>query len=65
MEESLIVLPFSVATDMLTLLDHWLQVNRVTVFAMVVVNYLAAQVSATCVKKGQCNLRSLDLEQCV
>jgi len=28
LEESLIVLPFSVATDMLTLLNHWLQVNK-------------------------------------
>lgn len=65
MEESLIVLPFSVATDMLALLNHWLQVNRVTVFAMVVIYCLAAQVSATGVEKGQCNSRSLDLEQCV
>ena len=65
MEESLIVLPFSVATDMLTLLNHWLQVNRVTVFAMVVIYCLAAAVSATGVEKGQYNSRSLDLEQCV
>lgn len=28
LEESLIVLPFSVATEMLTLLNHWLQVNE-------------------------------------
>ena len=27
-EESLIVLPFSVATEMLTLLNHWLQVSE-------------------------------------
>ena len=65
MEESLIVLPFSVATDMLALLNHWLQVNRVTVFAMVVIYCLAAQVSATGFEKVQCNSRSLDLEQCV
>ena len=62
MEESLIVLPFSVATDMLALLNHWLQVNRVTVFAMVVIYCLAAPVSATGVEKVQCNN---DLEQCV
>ena len=65
LEESLIVLPFSVATDMLTLLNHWLQVNRVTVFAMVVIYCLAAPVSATGVAKVQCNSRSLDLDQCV
>ena len=47
LEESLIVLPFSVATDMLTLLNHWLQVNRELAFARVMGSSLAGRARET------------------